>query len=328
MKKGRGTSSEAAELRRRAEERLQENPAKLQPPGTEAATQKLIHELQIHQVELEMQNDALRQVRDEAEKALERYADLYDFAPVGYLTLAPDGTIRAANLTGAGLLGVERSRLVGRRFGQFVAVEARHDFAAYLEKVFASPARVACELALLGRTELPGWVQIEAVAAACGQECRAALIDISRRRQLEEKVSVQNTELVARAAELEAANMELEAFNYTVSHDLRTPLVTIHGYCQLLRDARSHRLDEQAHGFIEEIFEASQHMGRLISALLRFSHTTRAEMRRQTVDLSALAETVFAELNRKAPERRVRSRSAPGSGSRVIATCCGWPWRT
>ena len=72
-----------------------------------------------------MQNEELRQARDELETALEKYTDLYDFAPVGYFTLDRDGVIRAVNLTGAGLLGIERSRLLGRRFGLFVADGAR-----------------------------------------------------------------------------------------------------------------------------------------------------------------------------------------------------------
>ena len=107
--------------------------------------------MQVHQIELEMQNAELRQARDDLETALEKYTDLYDFAPVGYFTLDRKGNIRSVNLTGAGLVGVERSLLVGRRFGLFVTDEARPAFTAFLEKVFTSPAKVACEVALQKR---------------------------------------------------------------------------------------------------------------------------------------------------------------------------------
>ena len=113
----------AAELRRHAEERLHAKRTELQPPKTEEEAQQLVHELEVHQIELEMQIAELRQARDEMEKLLEQYTDLYDFAPVGYFTLDFDGAIRAANLTGAGLLGIERSRLIGRQFETFIAAE-------------------------------------------------------------------------------------------------------------------------------------------------------------------------------------------------------------
>ena len=107
-----------------------------------------MHEVQVHQIELEMQNEELRQSRAEAEAGLERYTELYDFAPVGYLTLGRDGAIRQVNLTGARLLGVERARLVGRRLGVFVGEPDRAGFEAFLEKAFASQAQEACEVAL------------------------------------------------------------------------------------------------------------------------------------------------------------------------------------
>ena len=92
MKNDRNTSA-AAELRRRAEARLRAVATKGAPARTDADTQRLVHELQVHQIELEMQNEELRQSRAEAEAGLERYTELYDFAPVGYLTLGRDGAI-------------------------------------------------------------------------------------------------------------------------------------------------------------------------------------------------------------------------------------------
>jgi len=185
MKKDRNPSAEAAELRRRAEARLRAAATKGAPARTAADTQRLVHEVQVHQIELEMQNEELRQSRAEAEAGLERYSELYDFAPVGYLTLGRDGAIRQVNLTGARLLGVERVRLPGRRFGAFVGAPDRANFKAFLEKVFASQAQEVCEVTLLKEGKGPLNVHITATVSQDGQECRAMMADITERKQLE-----------------------------------------------------------------------------------------------------------------------------------------------
>ena len=147
---------------------------------------RLLHELEVHQVELENQNAELSRARGEVERVLEMYADLYDFAPVGYLTLARGGTILNINLTGASLLGLERSRLKGRRFQLFVAEICRPCFASFLDKVFANCFKETVEVILIrvGASRLS--VQIEAVSASSGKECRVALIDVTERKQAEE----------------------------------------------------------------------------------------------------------------------------------------------
>ena len=110
-----------AELYRQAEVRLRigRTPSKKVSTGQEMAfdPQRQLHELQVHQIELEMQNAEIQESRNRMELLLEKFTDLYDFAPVGYFTLSADSTIQQANLTGAVLLGVERGRLVGQRFG-------------------------------------------------------------------------------------------------------------------------------------------------------------------------------------------------------------------
>jgi PAS domain S-box-containing protein len=302
----------AVELRRRAEEQLQANATEESLPLTGDETQRLVHELEVHQIELEMQNSELRLARDEVEKELENYTDLYDFAPVGYVTLDRKQIIHAVNLTGATLLGIERTRLIGRNFGQFVASEARQRFSEFLRKVFVSQTKDACELALLKEEKQALFVQIEAVASASGLECRIGIIDISVRRQLAEKLEILHTQLAARASELAAANIELEAFNYTVSHDLRRPLTIIGGYCQLLRELSHDQLDEQSKGYLREISEGVSRMNRLIAALLDFSRVTRVEIHREQIDLSEMAKKVATELIQAAPESPGAFRIAEG----------------
>ena len=177
---------EGAELRHRAEEWLEENIGAASSCETEGDPLKLLHELQVHRIELEMQNEELRRSRSEMAELLETYSDLYDFAPVAYYTLDHKGIIRAANLTAAALLGIERSRLIGRHFASFVPDDSRSVFSGFLAKVFSSPARESCELPLLKNGNGSLFVLIEAVAAASGEECRIAVIDICDRIGMEE----------------------------------------------------------------------------------------------------------------------------------------------
>ncbi len=188
-------------LRRIAEERLKARAPEILQPRREEDVQKLVHELEVHQIELEIQNEELRQARDELETLLEKYTDIYDFAPVGYFILDSDGAISSANLAGASLLGIERSRLIGRNFKLFVLDENRADFADFLDKVFTSRNEEACETTLLrwGITQLT--VQIEAHADNTGQQCRIAVIDITERRQAEDALT-ESKERMYKLAEL------------------------------------------------------------------------------------------------------------------------------
>jgi PAS domain-containing protein len=124
MKRDQTPSADAAELRRRAEARLGAGRSEAAALA-EVDAQRIVHELQVHKVEPEMQNEELCRSRVEVEAGLERYTELYDFAPVGYMTLGRDGAIRQVNLTGTRLLGVERGRLPGRRFGVLIHLSSR-----------------------------------------------------------------------------------------------------------------------------------------------------------------------------------------------------------
>ncbi|MFO7813814.1 MAG: sensor domain-containing diguanylate cyclase [Pelovirga sp.] len=155
---------------------------------TDSEIQGLLHELQVHQIELEMQNTELRRTRDELETSLAMYTNLYNFAPVGYFTLTRDGTIQAVNHSGAALLNSEHSRLLGKRFGQYVIPEDRASFAIFFEKIFAGRDKVEGEVTLLNTKNMPLIVRIEAVKTVSMQECLFALIDITKNKHYEEKL--------------------------------------------------------------------------------------------------------------------------------------------
>jgi PAS domain S-box-containing protein len=179
------SAPEALRLRRQAEERLL---GKVQAkPGPEPVEdlQRLNHELQVHQIELEIQNEELHRAKNDAEKSLARFHDLYELAPVGYLTLNTNGTILAVNLTGASLLGEDRSRLVGHPFQNLLSNSQQSSLLELLNRVFASQQKQYCEVTLKpsGKTEI--YVRLDAQADNSGKQCRVALVDITDLRQEE-----------------------------------------------------------------------------------------------------------------------------------------------
>lgn len=174
-----------AELRRRAVERMMNQTADPRGPPSESELQRLVHELEVHQIELEIQNEDLREARSELEMALARYTDLYDFAPTGYFTLAGDGEILAVNLTGAKLVGIERDRLIKLRLTSLVSSDDRRQLAAILEAAVTGDGDGACEATLEGNGTTPLIVRIEVRPSKGGNECRAAIFDITERRQIE-----------------------------------------------------------------------------------------------------------------------------------------------
>ena len=189
MTKKRSPANVADNLRVRAEKLLTAGGADLRqlPPDD---ILELVHELQVHQIELEMQNEELRRAQETITETGNRYADLYDFAPVGYVTLDPQGLIVEVNLTGARLLGVARDTLLQKPFILFVAPEDRQAFHAYLRQLPAGVAPQSSELKINPQQGPSAVVSLESLAMveAGGKiiQYRMAITDISRRRKAED----------------------------------------------------------------------------------------------------------------------------------------------
>lgn len=175
----------AADLHQRAERLTLDQATGTAVPRTELDAQRLLHELEVHQIELEMQNHELRLARDAAETMLEKYTELYEFAPVGYFTLTPDGIIRQANLTGCTLVGTARSRLVGRSFAGLLTPGLREGFQVFLQQVFLDPNKWSLESEISNSGQPPKPVNLEVQRSLDSQECRVAVVDISGRKREE-----------------------------------------------------------------------------------------------------------------------------------------------
>ncbi len=183
------TTHEAEALRRAAESRLASRP--VPADAKDADLRRLVHELQVHQVELEIQNDELKRTHADLEGSLTRYVELYDFAPLGYFTFDRHGLIRQVNVAGAHLLGTDRALLVGHRFTDFVADESRSEFIKLLDTAFRSHDQETCDIALIGGKQPSGrsFVHLEAMVGDGGESFRAVVLDVSESKWAAEKMS-------------------------------------------------------------------------------------------------------------------------------------------
>lgn len=174
-------------LRQRAEERLRTTRSEIQRMSPEEV-QQLVHELQVSQIELQLQNEELYRAQQELTATRDRYSDLYDFAPVGYVTLSPEGVILEANLTAATLLGTERSDLVGTLLSRFISADARDTFRQHLHRLRTELC--TCEVAVQRSSGQPMTLKLESVAVeeahGTPRQFRTILSDISARKQAEE----------------------------------------------------------------------------------------------------------------------------------------------
>ncbi|HNW43811.1 MAG TPA: HAMP domain-containing sensor histidine kinase [Elusimicrobiales bacterium] len=297
-------NNEAVALRLRAEQRLSGRAQAAGAPAAAVDAQRLLQELQIHQVELEMQNEELREAKAQTEAAAARYADLYNFAPAGYFTLGRDGAIAQANLEGARLLDCERGGLTGKRFGAFLAAAGLPEFNAFLERVFAAAPAQTCEVETAGRGDAARTLRLEAALCAEGGTCRVVAADITRQKACERDLEKLNAGLLAK-------NREFEDFLFITSHDLRSPLVNVVGFLGYLSrhcaEARAlqaapaadggGRLKELLGSIMPEeldcISASAARMDSLISGLLRMARLGTLELKPEPVDMESLVDGIL-----------------------------------
>ena len=192
MTKKETNSGRVSDLRKQAEKinrgkasQSPENIDKMSP----AQIKRTLHELRVHQIELDVQNDELRRMQVELETARSKYFDLYDLAPVGYCTLSEKGLILEANLTAATFLGEARSKLVNKLFFRFILKEDQHIYFLQLNKIFETGKPQACELRMVKKDAPEVWARLEVIAARDvdgAPTCRIVMSNITERKQAEE----------------------------------------------------------------------------------------------------------------------------------------------
>ncbi|NPU86578.1 MAG: PAS domain-containing protein, partial [Syntrophaceae bacterium] len=231
MKRNNNSRTKTDDLRHRAEERLKEakrgKVRKEAPYTSEDEAPRLLQELQVHQIELEMQNEELLRAQAELDVSRARYFDLYDLAPVGYCTLSEKGLVLEANLTAATMLGVTRSALVKQPLTHVILPEDRDIYSRHLKLLFEKVTPQVFEIRMLKKEAAPFWVGVEAVLAQDveGESvCRFVMSDITEQKllgealqnshnELERGVEERTIELREALSEIKAMKEQLEAEN-------------------------------------------------------------------------------------------------------------------
>jgi PAS domain-containing protein len=171
---------DAVELRKQAEEILKKKQKRVKETPLTVDVNKLLHELQVHQVELEMQNEELRQAYETAEIALKKYTMLYDLAPLGYLTLEKDGSICELNFTAADMLGEKRFSLINSNLRLYISESSKSEFDEFLTRVFTVNSKEFCEVSLGYDNNSLCTVYMEGIVTLEDQKCLLSIVDISK----------------------------------------------------------------------------------------------------------------------------------------------------
>ena len=262
--------------------------------------------------------------RKKAEEALreseQRLRIIIETEPECVKVVSPQGNLLEMNA--AGLAMLEAESLDEAQHGllmDFILPEYRDAFRALHRRVMQGESGTL-EFEVLGLRGTRRWLETHAAPMRDAVNEVVSLLgvtrDITERKRVEEEIRHLNADLerkvIERTAELLAVNQELEAFSYSVSHDLRAPLRSIDGFSQAVIEDYADRLDEQAKDYLNRVRAATQRMGHLIDDMLALARVARVEMMHDAVDLSALAAEVFAELQKSEPGRRVEYRIESG----------------
>ena len=253
---------------------------------------RLLHELRVHQIELEMQNTELRRTQDELETQRARYFDLYDLAPVGYCTVSEEGLLLEANLAAINLLGVTRNTLPGQRMSRFILEEDQNGYYQFRKNLFASGQPQSCELRMVKKDGTVFSAHLAATLAgdAGGAPvCRIVLSDISERRRAEAE-RVQLEAQLRQAQKMESVGLLAGG----VAHDFNNKLAIILGYTEIILGKVAPT--EPLVADLQEIQKAAEHSADLTRQLLAFAR--KQVVMPRILDINAAVEGMLRMLRR------------------------------
>jgi len=279
-----------ASLRRQAEANQKKRTSNENSFDSEADCLKLIHELEVHLFELELQNQELVQATTDARLMTAKYRNLYDFAATGYFTLSKDGKISDMNFCGANMLGKERSYYKNKFLIVFVSNETKTIFNHFLENISDSNSNENCDNVFSSDDNAQLYVHLTEIKIKDNGHFLITAVDIS-------KLKLSEDELKKTLTKLECSNKELEQFAYVASHDLQEPLRMVTSYTQLLADRYKDKLDDDAREFIAYAVDGAKRMEILINDLLKFSRLSTRQNPHSLTNCNKILDQVKTTLS-------------------------------
>ncbi len=253
----------------------------------------------------------------ERQRAEEKFRGLLEAAPDAMVIVDEAGKIVLINNQTEKLFGYRPDEILNQNVDMLLPQRFQMSHPNHRRDYYDAPRvrPMGAGLDLSGRrkdgTEFPVEISLSPLQTDEGLLVTAAIRDITERKQAEQEIKILNGSLERRATELEVTNRELEAFSYSVSHDLRAPLRTIDGFSQALMEDYARELPAEALNFLDRVRAAAQRMAKLIDDLLNLSHITRAPVESRPVDLSALAQDIANDIQQTGPERKVTFLISP-----------------
>jgi PAS domain S-box-containing protein len=311
-------------LRRRSEDRTREL-SHLEPslPTTECdllaegSQCGIVHQLQVHQIELEIQNEELRHTQLQLEAARLRYFDLYDLAPVGYCSVSAQGVILEANLLAANLLGCDRSALVSQMLSHFILTADQDIYYLHHKQLLDSTQAQTCELRMLSADNTEFWAQLKTCVEDDEQGLSVLHIvisDISERKLAEvqkmlfdQTLQDNNAQLECATIAAEKANLAKSDFLSNMSHELRTPLNSILGFGQML-EAGTPALNAKQKGHVDQILQGGWYLLKLINEILDLAliESGKLSILMEPVSVSQVINECQTMIEHQAEKRKIR----------------------
>jgi PAS domain S-box-containing protein len=247
------------------------------------SVQRLVHLLQVHQIELEHQNQELRIAQAELEVSRNKYVNLFDFSPIPYFTLDSQSIIREVNLSASKMFEIDRNKLIGKHFITFVSSDERDIFYSFIKTVFKSPLKHSCELNVMNKNKRLFHVQLDGLMIEDSldsvQKCQVGLVDLTEFKRIETSLKESNDEL-------KILNTTKDKFFSIIAHDLRSPFQALLGYSNLLATEFESLSQEEIIQYSKGLNEVLVDLFGLLENLLNWSMMQRDVLEYNPVNIN------------------------------------------
>ncbi|MDZ7622850.1 MAG: PAS domain-containing sensor histidine kinase [Ignavibacteriaceae bacterium] len=280
--------------------------------------QRLVYLLQVHQVELEHQNEELRIAQEELEVSRNKYVSLFDFSPIPYFTLNPEGIIKESNLSASQMFGIDRNKLIGKHFNTLIPVDERDIFHSFISTVFNSIEKQSCEFSMINKDKRLFHVRLEGLELddllESEKKCQVALIDLTEYKRVENSLTESNEEL-------KALNIAKDKFFSIIAHDLRSPFQSLLGFSEILATEIDTLSNEEIVIFSKGLNDDLRNIYGLLDNLLQWSMIQRnmLEHNPENVNVYNLANKIIGISNQIAKEKNISIFNNIENGTFVYA---------